>query len=48
VPQAEVPEDFADDGRVVDDGDDPHGIVANGAVKRIHMPNAENEVVPAF
>jgi hypothetical protein len=48
VPQAEVPENFADNGRVVDDGDDPHGIVANGAVKRIHMPNAENKVAPAF
>jgi hypothetical protein len=48
VPQAEVPEDFADDGRVVDDGDDPHGIVANGTAKRIHMPNSENEVAPAF
>jgi hypothetical protein len=43
-----VPEDVADDGRVVDDGDDPHGIVANGTAKRIHMPNSENEVAPAF
>jgi len=48
VPDAEVAEDFLDNARVINNGDDAHRILANGAPKRIHVPHAEDEVAPAF
>jgi hypothetical protein len=30
--------------RAVNDGDDPHAVLANGAAKRIHVPDLQNQV----
>jgi len=48
LPGAEVAEDLLDDALVVNDGDDAHGVVANGAAQRVHVPNAQDQVTPAF
>ena len=41
-------ENFSDHERVLNDGDDPHGIVANGAAQRLDAPDPQDEVAPAF
>ena len=46
VPSTQVLEDSFDDEGVINDGDHPHRVLANGAAKRVNMPNAEDEVPP--
>jgi hypothetical protein len=46
VPGAEVTEDLLDDAGVVNDGDDAHGVLADGAAQRVNMPDAQNQVPP--
>jgi anti-sigma factor RsiW len=48
VPSAQVAEDFLDDPRVVNDGDNAHWVLANGTPKRIDVPDPEDEIAPAF
>jgi hypothetical protein len=44
VPGAEVAEDSLDNPRVVNDGDEAHGVVARGAGERVHVPDPRNQV----
>ncbi len=46
VPGAEVAEDLLDDAGFVNDGDDAHGVPADGAAQRVNMPDAQNQVPP--
>src|ERR1019366_7486237 len=48
VPSTQVPEDSFDDEGVINDGDHPHRVLANGAAKRINVPHAQNQVAPAL
>jgi hypothetical protein len=43
-----MPEDLLHHPRVINDGDDPHGVLANGTTERVHVPDPEDEVAPAF
>ena len=48
VPQSQMAEDFLDDGALVNDGDDAHGVLALGADERVGVPDFEDEVAPLF
>ena len=48
VPGAQVAKSLLHHPRVVNDGDDPHRVLANGAAKRINVPHAQNQVAPAL
>ena len=48
MPEAQVAKNFLDDTWVVDDGDDPHRVLADGTAQRIGMPNAQDEIAPAL
>jgi hypothetical protein len=44
VPGAEVAENLLDAVRVVKDGEDAHGALANGATERMDVPDAKDQV----
>jgi hypothetical protein len=46
VPSAQVAEDLLHHPRVVNDGDDPHWVLANGAAERVHVPDPQDQVAP--
>src|ERR1051326_7370454 len=48
MPGAEMAQDLLDDAWVVNDCDDPHGILADGATQRIGVPDLQDEVAPAL
>ena len=48
VPSAQVPEDLLHHPRVINDGDDAHGVLAERTAQGVHMPDAEDKVAPAF
>ena len=48
VPGAEVAEELLDAPGGVNDGDDAHGVLADGAAQRVHVPDPQDEVTPAF
>ncbi len=43
-----MPEDFLDDARIVNDGDNAHRVLADRAAEGVHVPDPEDEVAPAF
>ena len=46
MPGAEVSKDLLHSPRVINHGDDPHGILADGTAQRVNMPDAQNQVAP--
>ena len=46
VPGAEVAQDLLHHPGVVNDGKDPHRVLADGAAQGVNMPNAEDQVAP--
>jgi hypothetical protein len=48
VSDAQVARDLLDEPGVLNDGDDAHGVLANGAARRVHVPDAQDQVPPAF
>jgi len=46
MPSAEVAKNLLDHARVVNDGNDPHRILANGAAERVNMPDPQDQVAP--
>ena len=48
VPGAQVTQNLFHHPPVMNHGDNPHRILANGAAQRINVPHAEDEVAPAF
>ena len=48
MPGTEVAENFLEHPRVVDDRDHTHGVLAHRTAQRVHVPDAEEQVAPAF
>ena len=48
MPGAQVAEDFFHDPAVIDQGQDAHGVLADRAAQRVNMPDAQDQVPPAF
>jgi len=48
VPGAQMAENLLRDLGVVNDRDDAHGVLADGAPQRVDVPDAEDELAPAF
>ena len=46
MPGAEVAQDLLHHPGVVNDGKDPHRVLADGAAQGVNMPNAEDQVAP--
>jgi len=46
VPGTEVAKNLLDQPRVINHGDNPHRVLANGAAERISVPHAQDEVWP--
>jgi hypothetical protein len=47
LPEAKVGQDLLDEPQVVNDGDDAHGVLANGAVQRVHAILAGQRILLA-
>jgi len=48
MPGAEVAENLLRHPSVINDGDDAHGVLADGAAERVHVPDVQNKGAPAF
>jgi hypothetical protein len=44
VPGTEVAKNLLDHARVVNDGDNAHGVLADGTAQRVNLPDAEDQV----
>ena len=48
MPDTQMAENLLDDLGIVNHGDEAHGVLADGAAERVHVPDPEDEVPPAL